>query len=319
MPDRKWGVTMTEQEFVGSRLFLNIPALVAHDKVLLKKAPKAILLFGEIYSMLNVTGKFYMSNNALAKRLDCSRKSIINYINLLKKQGYIETENVLDDETKAITGRMITLGRVVQQNSLGWSNGIHQGSETGFTQRKHSNRTSNTNDQSDRKVSEKQLEEDFEKLWKLYPRKEGKKKAFEAYKRAIKKGTTNKEIQTGIVNYLTQIRVQGTDKKYIKQGSTWFNGECWDDVYNLGESQAPVNPKEKTGDAPRPRSREEEELEARKQSAEAFLYNLREHPEYFEIEHMKAAINDFVTKNPQFQEEVLEIARTRRKSDRNTA
>ena len=78
---------MAEQEFTGSRLFLNIPAIVAHDKVLLKKAPKAILLFGEIYSMLNVTGKFYMSNNTHAERLDCSRQSIINYINLLKKQG----------------------------------------------------------------------------------------------------------------------------------------------------------------------------------------------------------------------------------------
>ena len=106
---------MAEQEFTGSRLFLNIPAIVAHDKVLLKKAPKAILLFGEIYSMLNVTGKFYMSNNTLAERLDCSRQSIINYINLLKKQGYIETENVTDTETKAITGRMITLGGVVKQ------------------------------------------------------------------------------------------------------------------------------------------------------------------------------------------------------------
>lgn len=172
---------MAEQEFTGSRLFLNIPAIVAHDKVLLKKAPKAILLFGEIYSMLNVTGKFYMSNNTLAERLDCSRQSIINYINLLKKQGYIETENVTDTETKAITGRMITLGGVVKQNLLGWSNEFDGGSKTGFTQRKHSNRTSNTNDQNSKKISQsgiKQLEEDFNKLWKLYPRKEGKKKAF---------------------------------------------------------------------------------------------------------------------------------------------
>lgn len=181
------------------------------------------------------------------------------------------------------------------------------------------NKDNRSTDKSIDRVSVKQLEEDFEKLWKLYPKKSGKPKAFTAYKRAIKKGVTNKEIQTGIVKYLTQIKVQGTTKEYIKNGSTWFNQECWDDEYNLGASQAPVNPKEKTGDAPRPRSREEEELEARKQSAEAFLYNLREHPEYFEIEHMKAAINDFVTKNPELKEEVLEIARTRGKSDRNTA
>ena len=290
---------MAEQEFAGSRLFLNIPAIVAHDKFLLKKAPKAILLFGEIYSMLNVTGKFYMSNNALAKRLDCSRKSIINYINLLKKQGYIETEKVIDDETNAIAGRMITLGRVVQQNSLGWSNGIHQGSETGFTQIKHNNKTFNNNVQ-------KQLEEDFEKLWKLYPRKEGKKKAFEAYKRAIKKGVTNKEIQAGIVNYLKQIKIQGTDKKYIKQGSTWFNGNCWDDEYSVGSNNPPVNQKQSAAYAA---------TDERKDRAEGFMRNLRDHPEWFTQDDVKAFLKDF----PEMKEEVLKIERTRGKSNSDTA
>ncbi len=309
---------MVEQEFTGSRLFLNIPAIVAHDKVLLKKAPKAILLFGEIYSMLNVTGKFYMSNNTLAKRLDCSRKSIINYINLLKKQGYIETENVIDDETNAIAGRMITLGRVVQQNSLGWSNGIHQSSETGFTQRKHSNRTSNTNDQNSKNSSQsgiKQLEEDFNKLWKLYPRKEGKKKAFEAYKRAIKNGITNKEIQTGIVNYLTQIKVQRTNKQYIKQGSTWFNGECWNDEYNVGQERSPVNPKTVPSSAPANRTMADLEREQRESRRDAFPIQYKEHPEWFNEETIKSILEEF----PELREKVAEIDRARATSDRNTA
>ena len=309
---------MVEQEFTGSRLFLNIPAIVAHDKVLLKKAPKAILLFGEIYSMLNVTGKFYMSNNTLAKRLDCSRKSIINYINLLKKQGYIETENVIDDETNAIAGRMITLGRVVQQNSLGWSNGIHQSSETGFTQRKHSNRTSNTNDQNSKNSSQsgiKQLEEDFNKLWKLYPRKEGKKKAFEAYKRAIKNGITNKEIQTGIVKYLTQIKVQGTTKEYIKNGSTWFNQECWNDEYNLGQEKSPVNPKNVPSSAPVDRTVADLEREQRESRRDAFPIQYKEHPEWFNEETIKNILEEF----PELREKVAEIDRARATSDSNTA
>ena len=309
---------MAEQEFTGSRLFLNIPAIVAHDKVLLKKAPKAILLFGEIYSMLNVTGKFYMSNNTLAERLDCSRQSIINYINLLKKQGYIETENVTDTETKAITGRMITLGGVVKQNLLGWSNEFDGGSKTGFTQRKHSNRTSNTNDQNSKKISQsgiKQLEEDFNKLWKLYPRKEGKKKAFEAYKRAIKNGTTNKEIQTGIVNYLTQIRVQRTNKQYIKQGSTWFNGECWDDEYNVGQERSPVNPKTVPSSAPAERTVADLVREQRESRRDAFPMQYKNHPEWFNEETIKNILEEF----PELREVVAEIDRARATSDRNTA
>ena len=94
----------------------------------------------------------------------------------------------------------------------------------------NSNKTNLNKDNSSIEKKSKQLEEDFEKLWKLYPKKSGKPKAFSAYKRAIKKGVTNKEIQTGIVKYLTQIKVQGTTKEYIKNGSTWFNGRFDDEI-----------------------------------------------------------------------------------------
>lgn len=77
------------------------------------------------------------------------------------------------------------------------------------------------------------LSEDFEKLWSLYPRKERKKVAFDAYKRAIKKGVTNKQIQDGIVAYKKFIEVKKTEKEYIAQGGTWFNQERWTDKYDL--------------------------------------------------------------------------------------
>src|SRR5699024_7477871 len=55
--------------------------------------------------------------------------------------------------------------------------------------------------------SSAKLTEDFENLWNLYPNKQGKKKAKSSYERAIKNGTTNKEIQDGIIRY----------KKHLKQ------------------------------------------------------------------------------------------------------
>ena len=170
----------------------------------------------------------------------------------------------------------------------------------------NSTKDNRSSDKSSDRVSEKQLEEDFDKLWKLYPRKEGKKKAYEAYKRAIKKGVTNKEIQAGIVNYLKQIKIQGTDKKYIKQGSTWFNGNCWDDEYSVGINNSPVNQKQSTAYSA---------TDERKDRAEGFMRNLREHPEWFTQDHIKAFLKDF----PEMKEEVLKIERTRRKSDSDTA
>lgn len=76
------------------------------------------------------------------------------------------------------------------------------------------------------------VDSDFDKLWALYPRKEGKKAALKKYKEVVKKGTaTNKQIQDGIVAYKKHIKAEKIEPKYIKQGGTFFNGECWNDEY----------------------------------------------------------------------------------------
>lgn len=75
------------------------------------------------------------------------------------------------------------------------------------------------------------LKNRFEALWKLYPKKQGKDKAFKSYQRAIKDGVEDETILNGLKNYLKQIEVQKTEQQFIKNGSTWFNQKCWDDEY----------------------------------------------------------------------------------------
>ncbi len=179
----------------------------------------------------------------------------------------------------------------------------------------NNNNTNLNKDNSSIEKKSKQLEEDFEKLWKLYPKKSGKPKAFSAYKRAIKKGVTNKEIQTGIIKYLTQIKVQGTTKEYIKNGSTWFNQECWNDEYNLGQEKSPVNPKTVPSSAPANRTMADLEREQRESRRDAFPIQYKEHPEWFNEETIKSILEEF----PELREKVAEIDRARATSDRNTA
>ena len=195
-----------------------------------------VVFITEIESLDNGKG-CYASNKYFSEFFGISKGRCSQIINNLSDKGYIKID--YDREGKQVKKRTM---KVVRKLTTPYLENYRPYLEND----KENNTFSNTsnNDQSDlKKIREKQLDEDFNKLWKLYPRKEGKKKAFEAYKRAIKNGTTNKEIQTGIVNYLTQIKVQGTSKQYIKQGSTWFNGECWNDEYNVGGSSSPVNPK----------------------------------------------------------------------------
>lgn len=85
----------------------------------------------------------------------------------------------------------------------------------------------------DNSPSADELERDFELLWELYPKKTGKKDALRHYKNAIKVGTTNKEIQDGIINYIKFIEINNTDEQYIKGGSTYFFKEAWTDVLDL--------------------------------------------------------------------------------------
>ena len=78
-----------------------------------------------------------------------------------------------------------------------------------------------------------QLRNDFELLWKLYPKKQRKEDAFKGYKKAIKDGATNKEIQDGIVNWKKHISIKQLDLEFVPQGGTWFNQRRWQDELDM--------------------------------------------------------------------------------------
>ena len=101
----------------------------------------------------------------------------------------------------------------------------------------NSNSNSNSNSTSNNKDNkDSEIEQEFEEVWKLYPRKEDKKKAFSAYKTARKK-TSFDEIKKGVETYSQHIKASNTDKRYIKLGATYFNGECWANNYEQSEPQ----------------------------------------------------------------------------------
>jgi hypothetical protein len=287
-----------------------LTADVRYDKRL---KPNEKLLFSEITALSNKRGYCNASNNYFAQLYDVTTVTASNWVNHLKDRGYIDVEMIYDG--KRIKERRIFVNSNPIKENFNTpkekvEDPIKNNFKGGIKEKFKENITSSNNTSKN-----KQLEEDFDKLWKLYPRKEGKKKAFEAYKRAIKNGTTNKEIQTGIVNYLAQIRVQRTNKQYIKQGSTWFNGECWNDEYNVSGNSSPVNPKTVPSSAPAERTVSDLEREERESRRDAFPMQYKNHPEWFTDEDVQNIINEF----PELREKVLEIERTRAKSDRNTA
>ena len=78
---------------------------------------------------------------------------------------------------------------------------------------------------------------EFDILWKLYPKKEGKSNAERDYIKARKdkkNPVTFEEVKQGIERYIAYIKAEKIERRFIKQGSTWFHQRCWEDEYMTG-------------------------------------------------------------------------------------
>lgn len=89
-----------------------------------------------------------------------------------------------------------------------------------------------------KKANTKQIEEEFETIWKMYPNKQGKMKALQSYKKARDKGTTYNEVVRGLERYLAYCMKEQWYRP--KMGQTWFNGQCWLDEIDEGEADNKV-------------------------------------------------------------------------------
>lgn len=86
--------------------------------------------------------------------------------------------------------------------------------------------------------TKKQLENQFEELWKKYPKKAGKPMALKAFLKAVKSGVEIDLISKKIDEYNQQINFRKTEKQFIRNGSTWFNQQGWLDEYEISKRNA---------------------------------------------------------------------------------
>ena len=80
------------------------------------------------------------------------------------------------------------------------------------------------------KDKDKDIHIAFEKIWGRYPRKKGKENARIHFKAQVKTPEDIIKINKALDNYIAEIKRNGTEEVYIKNGSTWFNGYWRDDV-----------------------------------------------------------------------------------------
>lgn len=204
-----------------------IPANVRYNNSIQQGAK---LLYGEITALSNKTGCCWAGDQYFMGLYKVSQATIQRWLTSLEKNGYIDRTVKYKDSSKEIEKRYI---RINAYPILKNENTYTQKCEYPILKNEQESNTSINNINT---RANSTLESDFEKLWKLYPKKIGKKPAFAAYKRAMtrkKNPATNRQIQDGIVAYRQLINSKGTEKQFIKDGSTFFNQESWNDYLEV--------------------------------------------------------------------------------------
>jgi hypothetical protein len=194
------------------------------------------LLLVEIDSLAR-NGECFASNEHFAKFLRVSIRQVQNSLVTLKENGYITTFVIYKEGTKQVEKRIITPHAKNYMTPCNKVREAHE--EIRMTPHEEKCMDNNTlvintinNTKSKNTIGEKSLEKEFELLWKIYPRKMGKKKAFDSFKKARKvKKVPYETIQNGLYRYLKHIEQAELEEQYIQHGSTWFNQEKWQDEY----------------------------------------------------------------------------------------
>ena len=228
---------------------MNIINLLANDNFIVVNRDlikifgiNSALMIGELASEYNyydkenrlIDGAFYSTIDNIQKNTGLSRRQQKAALDELAELGLLTVE--LKD---------LPAKRYIKLNIEKLTNLFVQNEQTcmhEMNKQECAKRTTNNNNLkiNKEKVINQYISE-FDALWALYPRKQGKSAALKAYEKARKKGVDFDTVKQGIESYSQYVKDNNIEQRYIKQGSTWFNGECWNDDYRKPRKQTSYN------------------------------------------------------------------------------
>lgn len=184
-------------------------------------------------------GEFVFGRKKAAADLSMKESTVWDRMKLLEKLGNI---NIKSNNKFSIVN-VVNWGKYQDKDNEVQQQNQQQTDNSPTTNQQQTDTNKNVKNEKNEKKDNQpsSLDSDFEKLWKLYPKKTMKKDALAAYKKAIKKGATNKDIQTGIVAYKKHLAAN-SDWLKPQDGGRWFKKERWgDDFGSANSSGSPQN------------------------------------------------------------------------------
>lgn len=209
-----------------------------------------LIVYAIIYGFSQAEGTaFKGSLQYLADWTNSTKQGVIKNLKSLMQKGLIDRRAALINGRSGfeyfVTGKQsLTLNKVyptVKQSLPDQSTKFNATVKQSLPNNIDNNTDNNIADNIDTSASEsdapkkaslKEIENDFEEVWKLYPKKQGKEAAKKAYIKARKSGVSNVDITIGLLKYIDFIKANNIANRYIKHGSTWFYQQCWQDEYS---------------------------------------------------------------------------------------
>lgn len=204
----------------------------------------------EGYNVMKQTGSTEDDLKILAAKelITVLNADLVTYINDWKENNHIRSDRKVDSIYRDLLVRMLPDIEIQQAKAR-----ADTGKKTGIKKIENDGRpvdnqwTSNgphrlgkdrlgkdsINNIVDSSESPTQIyESEFEQLWSMYPKKQGKKAALRHYKtwRKRSKDNTFEVMKEKLEHYLKFLKIKQTPLEYTLNGSTWFNGRYDDEL-----------------------------------------------------------------------------------------
>lgn len=204
------------------------------DNAIFKDRKVSFKAKGLLCQMLSLPDGWEYSVKGLATFASDKYSAITSGLKELEEAGYFRREQLYDKGKFAGYEYIISETPVMKNSDLTFSeNPISENTISENPTQLNTNTNKRLNS-----LSKKVINTEFDNLWILYPRKQGKDKAQGYYERARKAGTTYEEVEAGILAYKAYIEAEQIDKRYVKQGSTFFSQKAWQDDWSVSEKSS---------------------------------------------------------------------------------
>ena len=188
-----------------------------------------LLIYALIYGFSQTEGQvFNGSLQYLADWTNSTRQGVHNNLKSLVEKGLVEKKETILNGVKFCEYRSKNFNGGIQKSLTG-------GVKKSLTNNIDIDNLEDNIDSYKRKNIKKEkdliLKDEFETIWARYPRHEGKQNALKSYIKARQEGVDMVTIKDAVESYRRMCESERRDKRYIKQGSTWFNQRSWEDEY----------------------------------------------------------------------------------------